>query len=329
MKKGLAILVAATAIGNSAAQQQEAVREADPPLVVNGDLALTTRDFMAYMERVPSDRRAEFRTSLERISKTVDGLWLQRAMAKKSIDAGLDKDPLVMARRQGAQESVLADAYVASMERAYVYPDVKVLEARARELYLSRPERFTIAEEVHVQHVLVGPTWRTEEMAIARAKEIREKAVVGKEDFLSLARRYSDDASAKTNEGDLGWSNPTAFVGPFAEAVAKMKTPGEVSEPVRTQFGFHVIKFLGRKEARPQSFEAVKQRLIADEKDRLFDDYKTNLFARVRGESGTHVYLENVEKLKVDIPPPDPKEIARAQAEALKREQPASKPQPR
>lgn len=310
MKKGLAVLVAAVAVGSAVAQ--EAVRQADdPPLVVNGDLSLTTRDFLAYMERVPPSRRDEFRAALDRVSKTVDGLWLQRMLAKKAREAGLDKDPLVVSRQRQAQEAVLADAFMAQVDRNVEYP--KGLEARALEIYKANPKDFTTPEQVHVQHILVGPNWRTEEMALERIAEVRAKAVAGKEDFLALARAYSDDPSVKKNDGDLGFAAPTTFVGPFADAVAKMKKEGEVSEPVRTAFGYHVIRFIERKPAELMPFERVKASLINKEKDQFLDEARAKAHALVRGDPGNKVYLENVEALKVEIKPPDIKELTKAQ----------------
>jgi hypothetical protein len=312
MKKGLAVLVAVMAIGSTAAQ--EASRQADPPLVVNGDLSLTTRDFLAYMERLPVERRDEFRAALDRITKTVDGLWLQRMLARKAVEAGLEKDPLVISRRTQAQDAVLADAYVNKFEKSVEFP--KNLEARALELYKANPKEFTIPEEVHVQHILIGPSWRTEEMAIERAREARAQVMAGKEDFAALARRYSDDPSVKKNDGDLGTVAPTSFVQPFADAIAKMKKEGEVSEPVRTPFGYHIIRFVSRTPAKLQPFDRVKARIIGAEKDKLLDQARAQEFARVRGDPGNKVFLENVEALKVDIKMPDTNELKKAQQAA-------------
>ena len=310
MKKGLATLFAAIAVGSSAAWAE--VRQADAPLVVNGDLSLTTLDFEAYAQRVPEERRAEFKASLERIRNTVDGLWLQRVLAHKARAAGLDQDPIIVSRQKQAQESVLADAFMASVDRNVVFP--QNLEARALEVYKANPAEYTIPEQVHVQHILVGPAWRTEEMALARAREIHAEVLAGKEDFKALAMRYSDDPSVKKNEGDLGTVAPKSFVQPFADAIAKMKKPGEVSEPVRTPFGYHIIRFVERTPARLQPYESVKRSILGGEKRVFLDEARQAAQAAVRNDPKNHVYLENVDALKVEIDMSNIKPMSKAEA---------------
>src|ERR1051325_9507177 len=96
----------AFAVGVAAAA--EATRPGDKPLVVNGDLSLTTLDFDAYMEIVPADRRAEFRAEYEKINPNVDALWLRRVTAAKARELGLDKDPVIAARLRLAEEDILS-----------------------------------------------------------------------------------------------------------------------------------------------------------------------------------------------------------------------------
>src|SRR3954467_11365592 len=100
-------LAASIAFAVGAAWAAEGTRPGDKPLVVNGDLALTTLDFDAYMERVPAGRRDEFRAQLERINPTIDALWVRRVTAARARAAGLDKDPVVQARLRLAQEDIL------------------------------------------------------------------------------------------------------------------------------------------------------------------------------------------------------------------------------
>src|SRR5690349_13520155 len=125
-------LAASIALAIGAAAAAEATRPGDKPLVVNGDLSLTTLDFDAYMERVPAELRNEFRAEAAKINPTVDALWVKRVLASRAREAGMDKDPLTAARMRLAEEDILAEQYLAKVAK-----DVKVpnLEPRARELY--------------------------------------------------------------------------------------------------------------------------------------------------------------------------------------------------
>lgn len=139
----------------------------------------------------------------------------------------------------------------------------------------------TTAEQVRVRHILVtirtpvptpeptptgGPTLepnatpaptptptpepRDEAQALALITEIQQKLSAG-EDFAELAKQYSDDPGSKDTGGDLGWfPRNSGFVQEFEEAAFKLQ-PGQVSPPVRTQFGYHLIKMEERDPARP------------------------------------------------------------------------------
>lgn len=116
--------------------------------------------------------------------------------------------------------------------------DVKYDQQLVNEMY----DR--MKKEVNASHILfaVKPGASNEEVEAARkkAEKVRQEIMAGK-DFNEAAREYSDDPSAKTNGGNLGYFSAFQMVAPFEEAA--YKTPvGEISEPVRTSYGFHLIK---------------------------------------------------------------------------------------
>lgn len=104
--------------------------------------------------------------------------------------------------------------------------------------------------EYNAAHILV----KTREEAEAIAGELRDGA-----DFGKLAEEKSTDNSGP-NKGDLGWFQPEQMVPPFAEAVKALKKD-EVSAPVETQFGWHVIKLIDQREVTPPGFDEVKEQL--------------------------------------------------------------------
>lgn len=104
--------------------------------------------------------------------------------------------------------------------------------------------------EYNAAHILV----KTKEEAEAIEKQLKEGA-----DFGKLAEEKSTDNSGP-NKGDLGWFQPEQMVAPFADAVKALKN-GEISAPVETQFGWHVIKLIDRREVTPPAFDEVKEQL--------------------------------------------------------------------
>jgi peptidyl-prolyl cis-trans isomerase C len=288
-------LAASIAFAIGAAGAAEASRPGDKPLVVNGDLSLTTLDFNAYMERVPPSLRDEFRAEDAKVNPTVDALWVRRVLAARARAAGMDKDPLMAARMRLSEDDLLAEAYLADVEKKVKVPN---LEPRARELYKTRAKDFTTPEVITAEHILVSTKTYSKEAARARAQEAYKRAVAG-EDFHKLAEEYTDNkASIEINSMVI-----SSFVTPLPEAISKVK-PGEIMPPTETQFGFHVLKLKNRIPARVKPFEEVKDALIAAEKQKIIDEEKTAAVEAIRGDPGNHLYVENVRGLKSDFKMP-------------------------
>ncbi|CAA9236087.1 MAG: Periplasmic chaperone and peptidyl-prolyl cis-trans isomerase of outer membrane proteins SurA [uncultured Chloroflexia bacterium] len=116
------------------------------------------------------------------------------------------------------------------------------------------------SEEVHAAHILVN----TED----EAKAARERVTTGGEDFNAVAKELSIEPAAKESGGDLGFFGPGQMVPEFEQAATALKD-GEISQPVQTQFGWHVIKAIERRPAEqvsPEAANAYREQLIAQAK---------------------------------------------------------------
>ena len=110
-----------------------------------------------------------------------------------------------------------------------------------------------------VRHILIQPTeLLNEEEVRQRLLRVRQRIADG-EDFADLARLYSEDRATRVNGGDLGWISPGAMFPDFERAMDKLE-PGMVSEPIRTQFGLHLIEIVERRE---KDIKAERDRNIA------------------------------------------------------------------
>lgn len=285
-------LAALTAFVVGAAMAAEAVRPGDKPLVVNGDVSLTTLDFDAYMERVPAARRSEFRAEYSKINPTVDALWIRRALAARAKSAGMDKDPIAAARIRQAEDDILAQIYLERVTREAKVPN---LENRARELYKANLKEFTVPELINAEHILVSTKTYSHDAAKARAEEVYNRAKAG-EDFTTLATQYTDNQTTR----DIQLMQPSSFAKPLPDALAKLK-PGEMTPPVESQYGFHIIKLKDRIASRVKPFDEVKDEIIAAEKQKILDDARTAAAEAVRNDPNTTVYMDNVRALKSDL----------------------------
>ncbi len=270
----------------------------DTPLVTDGPIVVDAADFEGAMLRIPEQYRGEVRMSRDHIATLVDQIFLARSLAARARKAGLDRDPAVKKRLQQVQDDFLADLYLEKVKSEAVTGS---LDQRARELYQADPGKYMAPEEVNIQQVLIDLKGRTPEVARQRAEEVYERAKSGKEDFLALALKYSDESTHSGMRGDLGWGALSRFVPPVRDAIAKMKK-GEISQPVESEFGFHVLKLVDRKPAHVLAFEAVKDKIIADEKARLQKERVEALVRHIRSSPTAEVHTANVDALVVHVP---------------------------
>jgi peptidyl-prolyl cis-trans isomerase C len=189
----------------------------------------------------------------EVFNQLVERAISDRAMVLAAREAGMANDPEFIARMRAFEETALRDTLL----RREVLPRVteEALRARHARDQAARPEQ----EEVRARHILVP----NEADARAILAEIQ-----GGASFEDVARSRSTDPAAR-NGGDLGFFSRTDMVPDFANAAFALQ-PGEVSPaPVRTQFGWHVIRVEERRTTRGPDFEAardtLRQRVIEEE----------------------------------------------------------------
>lgn len=123
------------------------------------------------------------------------------------------------------------------------------------ETYTDNYSKYNKAEEVKARHILVSGE---DDKALDKIKSIRSK--VNARNFAAVASKESEDPTGKDNGGDLGWFSAGRMVPEFEEVAFKMKK-GEISQPVKTQFGYHLIYVEDKKAAESKPLESVKEEL--------------------------------------------------------------------
>ncbi len=147
--------------------------------------------------------------------------------------------------------------------------DIAVSNAEIAEYYNANPDRFNVAEQVRARHILlrIEADASPEAKATARAAAVKARErVLGGEDFAAVAKEVSQDGSAAQG-GDLGVFTADMMVEPFSKAAFALQ-PGQVSDIVETQFGYHVIKLEERRAAGKRTLEEVTPRLRDGLKER-------------------------------------------------------------
>jgi peptidyl-prolyl cis-trans isomerase D len=132
----------------------------------------------------------------------------------------------------------------AKLKRTLTVPDAQITE-----YYSTHQQEFQQPEEVHARHILIRPKTQDDagwKDALKRAQEVYTRATAPGADFAALARQYSEDPGSKDSGGDLGWFARGRMVKSFEDAAFKL-APGQVSEPIKSEFGYHILKVEGRR----------------------------------------------------------------------------------
>ena len=232
----LSLGLALAALSPAAAQQDKVVAKVDGITITEGDLALAADDLGERTAQMPEERRRE-----ELINFLVD----LKLGAKLAAQSKLADSPEFARRLAYQRDKLLLDDYLTTEAKKAATPEA------ARKLYDDTLKTMSPEEEVHARHILV-PEEAEAKAAVARLKK--------GEDFAKLAAELSKDPGSGKEGGDLGWFAKERMVPEFAEAAFKLKK-GEISEPVKSQFGWHVIKLEDRRTKPLPTFEEVKPQI--------------------------------------------------------------------
>jgi len=247
VKKTLSIMMAlvlCAALGMAqdkpAAAAAPAQAVADPIVIAAGDLTIRQSEFENALKTLP----AEYQQYASGAGKKqfADDYLRMKMLASQGMKAGLDKDPEVVRQLDLMRQNLVANAQLQKIEKGIVITD-----ADLKKTYDSKQADY---EQVTAKHILIafkgspaaqpGKPELTEEQAKAKAADLKKQIVAGAS-FEELAKKESDDTGSGANGGELGEFNHGQMVPEFEQAAFAAKV-GEVTDPVRTQYGYHLIK---------------------------------------------------------------------------------------
>lgn len=157
-------------------------------------------------------------------------------------------------------------AYVA-LSMQTLMADVKLDPAEVRKAYESRRASYEAKEERQASHILIAVDAKAaageKKKALAQAQDIYKQLQQKPDRFAELAKKYSQDPGSAEKGGDLGYFARGAMVPAFDDAVFKLKT-GEISAPVETEYGYHIIRVTGARGGKVRSFDEVRGEIEAE-----------------------------------------------------------------
>ncbi len=237
-------LLAACNKGPQTATPATTAAPAAPTVATVDGVTLTRPEFDIYEKNLLRNAKVQSLTP-DQQNQVLDELITMQIMAAQGEKDGLQSDPEVTANLALLHMRVLADAESQKFVKSTTPSDTD-LHAEY-ETAVSQMDK----NEYHARHILVA----TKDQAEQVIKKLKSGAK-----FEDLAKTQSTDTGSKNNGGDLGWFTTSRMVKPFADAVKNLKK-GELSPPVQTQYGWHVIQLEDTRDAAPPPFDQVKQQL--------------------------------------------------------------------
>lgn len=187
---------------------------------------------------------------------------------------------------KGMEDRVTIEKYIA----AELLQSVNITDESLNKEFSEHPERYTAPELVHARHILVrikpNATQAEQEAALKKAEDIYGRAIAKGADFTQIAKETSEDETTKAQGGDLGRFQKGMMVPEFEEASFSLKV-GEVSKPVKTAFGYHVIKVEEHTKSEAPNFDTVKDRVRYSVMAQAHDKIVTAKLAELRSAANT------------------------------------------
>jgi peptidyl-prolyl cis-trans isomerase C len=238
----------------------QSVATASPQDVVarRGGVEVTVADIDAKIRTMPPELRSGYLTDPQRTAKMIDTLLITKQTAVEAEKAGLGNSPGFRADLELARFELLSRYHSDAFESSLVLPDFEVL---ARERYLANPSAYVGSPRVDLRHVLITTDGRDEDVARDTAQEVHDRAKAG-EDFIALIQEFSDEASKATRNGLIENADGNRLDPKFAEALSGLREVGDIIGPVRSRFGYHVVRLERYDRPQAQPFEAVAGSII-------------------------------------------------------------------
>lgn len=185
----------------------------------------------------------------------------------------IENDPLVKERlRQELYKALI------EMEIGKAVEGIQISEAEMRDYYKKNPE-------YRSSHILIeykpDATVEQKALALKRANEIYEEVKKSKRPFEELVKLYSDDTLSKNSGGDIGFQNRITVVPTYYEAMVALK-PNEISKPVPTLYGYHIIKVTGRRSYDDANKRQIRAAVFDVKRKRLFDQYFNKISSKYK-----------------------------------------------
>ena len=213
---------------------------------VNGS-TITTGDFARELQNLPEYLKSMADTPQGR-KQMLDRLVMLELIMQNASKDGIDKGPDFEEKLRDLKKRLIIESYI----KKKVEADSRLSDADLKKFYDQNIDKFKTGDQIRASHILV----KTEK----EAKDVQAQIKTGAK-FEDLAKKFSVDSSAAKG-GDLGWFAKGSMVPVFEKAALSLKE-GQISDVVKSDFGYHIIKLTGKRAAGTRPLDEVKDQIKA------------------------------------------------------------------
>jgi hypothetical protein len=263
-------------------------------------------DFADFLRLLDPAVRKQAMADPQAMSRLI-GLELARiAILKEAKAKNWPQRPDIARQIERARDDVIVNGYLASVS---VLPNAFPSTAEVQSAYDLNRDSFMVPRQYQLAQIFIaspkGADKKAEEAAKKKADELSRQAKLLSGKFEDIARASSEHKVSASKGGDMGWAAPEQIVPEIRAQIIGMSV-GEVSAPIRSAAGWHIVRLMATKPAAPRPIAEVKDTIVATLRQRKSKDIQQDYVAKVLEKNPIAVNEAGLRKLFETAPPPDP-----------------------
>jgi parvulin-like peptidyl-prolyl isomerase len=254
----LAVLLVSGLLLSGASRAEDA---ADPVVGERNGLTVTASQVRQMIQAADPDLRKQMQHDPAVLAQKVRERLLLMSVLKEAQNENWDERPDVRFRAEVARQNAIVDSYVAAhVTLEPGYPSDEQLQTA----YDANKSKLMLPRQYHLAQLFISAPQAggvaVDADGLRRINELRSQVLKQKQDFAAVAKKSSEDKNSAPNGGELGWLREDAVIPPIRVAVSGL-SDGAISDPIRSNEGWHVVKVIATKAAAPASLTEARETL--------------------------------------------------------------------
>jgi peptidyl-prolyl cis-trans isomerase C len=255
-----------------------------------GDQTLTADELVIELQRLP--QRSRTTMDAEARKRFVENYVLNDLLYAEGLREGLGTDPDIDRQVNDLRRRLVVQRVVRKLQDL-----APVTDEQAKAYYDANPDRYSTTT-IKARHILVKDE--------SKASELHAQLTENPQQFADLAKANSVDTASARKGGDLGFFGRGRMVPEFEAAAFAMKTPGQISEIVKTPYGYHIIQLEERRDGEQKPFDQVKEQIRATLRNESMQAKTKDYYDGLKAKADLKIDEPALERVAKSIPEPSP-----------------------